>query len=162
MKLYSKALFLSAMTLSVAAHSEVCEVPGSAELKTMPHVLDAADQEIIQLERETCPLVVAGEVDTLMDRYIAEHGVILLDRGEVAIGREGQRQMFKDFLAAGFQIIYEPADAKVSADGTMAWAIGAYQLTLPTGEVEVGKYTSIWEKIDGRWQNVIEMRNPNG
>ena len=97
-----------------------------------------------------------------MDRYIAEHGVILLDRGGLAVGREGQRKMFKEFLDAGFDIVYEPADAKVSADGTMGWAIGVYKLTAPDGAIEIGKYTSVWEQIDGEWKNVIEMRNSNG
>lgn len=94
-----------------------------------------------------------------MDDHIAQHGVILLDGGGLAVGREGQRKMFKEFLGAGYDIVYEPADAHVSAGGTMAWAINAYKLTAPDGEVDIGRYTSAWERISGEWKNVVEMRN---
>lgn len=143
----------------VFAETTDCKVEGTAALKTMSHTLGPAEQEIMHLERVTCRLLVAREIDKLMDDHIAEHGVVLLDGGGLAVGREGQRKMFKEFLGAGYDIIYEPADAHVSADDTMAWAIGAYKLTAPDGEVDIGKYTSVWERIDGEWKNVVEMRN---
>jgi hypothetical protein len=31
---------------------------------------------------------------------------------------------------------------------------------MPGQEMEVGKYVSVWEKKNGKWLNVVEIRNP--
>jgi len=147
---------------SASAQEADCVVEGAKELQTRVHEHTASEQIIMELERETCRLLAAGKLDSLMDTHIAKHGIILLDGGGISRGREAQRQMFAAFLAAGNKIVYEPIDAKVSASGDMAWAIGMVEQTEPKGQVDSNKYVSIWEKINGQWLNVIEMRNSNG
>lgn len=148
--------------VTIPAVADDCNVLGEAVLKSMPHEIEENAELVMQIERDTCALLSSGKVDELMDEYIAEHGIILLDGGGIAKGREAQRTMFKEWLGAGYRIVYEPADAKVSASEDMAWVIGAIRLTTPADEIELGKYVSVWEKEGDKWLNVIEMRNSNG
>lgn len=147
---------------SAFAQKADCVVEGAKALQTRVHEHTASEQKIMEMERETCRLTATRELDSLMDTFIAEHGIVLIDGGGIARGREAQRQMFKEALAAGYNIVWEPVDAKVSASGDMAWAIGVVKVTTPQGKAEFSKYVSVWEKTDGQWLNVIEMRNSNG
>lgn len=120
-----------------------------------------AVEEIMELEREACRLIQAGEVDRLADIIIAEDGLLFADGGDTVTGKEAQRVMFKEVINAGIEIKFEPTNAFVSNSEDMAWAYGTYEVKMPNGAEDVGSYVSVWEKISGKWKNVAEMRNSN-
>lgn len=117
--------------------------------------------EIMELEREACRLIQTGEIDRMIDSIISEHGLLFADGGGIVAGNEAQRVMFKEFLAAGYDIEFEPVDAFVSQSEDMAWAYGTYEVKMPDGGEDIGKYVSVWAKENGEWKNVAEMRNSN-
>jgi len=139
-----------------------CILEGAAEWRATFDAPTTVEQEILDIERRACHLLAAREIDYLMDELIAEDGIILLEKAGLANGRESQRQLFKSYIDAGYDLAWDPVDATVSASQDLAYAIGVVRVSLPDGSVEHAKYTSIWKKIDGRWQNVLEMRNDNG
>lgn len=141
---------------------DACIVEGAAEWREQFDALTPLEEEIMAAERFGCHVLVSRSLDVGVDQLIADHGIILMDKGGIADGKEAQRAMFKSFLGAGYDLVYEPVDAKVSASEDMGWAIGMVKITSPEGDVEFSKYTAIWEKIDGVWLNVVEMRNSNG
>lgn len=141
---------------------EACVVDGAADWRARMDELTPVEQEIMDLERSGCHDLAAQKVDDLVERIIAEHGIILLDGAGIVDGKEAQRELFKTFLGEGYKLAYEPVDAKVSSSEDMAWAIGMVRVTAPDGSVEYSKYTSIWQKIGDEWKNVVEMRNSNG
>lgn len=117
--------------------------------------------EIMELEREACRLIQAGDIDRMIDSIISERGLLFADGGGIVAGNEAQRVMFKEFLGAGYEIAFEPTDAFVSRSQDMAWAYGTYEVKTPDGAEDVGKYVSVWAKENGAWKNVAEMRNSN-
>lgn len=150
---------LGAAPSEARAKAGDCEVEGAEQLQTRLDEHTASETTIMELEQLACAMFQKGDLDTAMEIIVAKKGIILLDGGGFARGREEQLQMFKDFFGAGYAIAFEPVDAHVSGSDDMAWAIGLYRLTSPKGDVDVGKYLSVWEKIDGEWKNVVEMRN---
>lgn len=144
------------------SHIDACTLDGVAEWKATFGEPTPAEQEILDLERLGCQLLAARNIDGLVDAIVAEDGIILLDGAGIANGKEEQRALFHTFIDAGFDLAWEPARASVSDSEDMAYAIGSVRVTFPDGETQDAKYTSVWQKIDGKWLNVIEMRNGNG
>ncbi|MGL6259981.1 nuclear transport factor 2 family protein [Vibrio sp. WXL103] len=140
---------------------ETCVVEGVENIRT-PRFKDTPQtQEIMAMERLLCQQIAEHAFDSVGEG-LHEHGIILLEGGDILYGRDQQVAMFKAFIGEqGAYLTYEPAEAHVSQDGTMAWAIGLVKLTLPGEATEVQKYASVWEKVDGKWLNVLEMRNKN-
>ena len=119
--------------------------------------------EIMELEREACRLMRAGDIDRMVDKIISPDGMLFADGGGIVSGKDAQRSLFKEFLGAGYAMEFEPTAAFVSQSADMAWAHGTYELKTPEGAKDVGKYISIWVRDhDGAWKNVAEMRNSNG
>lgn len=139
-----------------------CELEGADEWRAAYPKPTAEEQEILNLEREACHIVVTGDIDEGLRQIIAEDGIILLDGGGIVRGREAQIALFNDYIEQGFGIVWEGVHAMVSESGDMAWAVGLVELTTPDGTVQNAKYTSVWRLIDGQWMNVVEMRNANG
>ncbi|MDK9759130.1 DUF4440 domain-containing protein [Vibrio sp. D173a] len=140
---------------------EHCVVTGVEKIRTPRYEDTAETREIMALERKLCQQLMAGVYDELGES-LHEHGIILLEEGGILQGRDQQVAMFKQFIGEmGVYLSYEPAEAHVSKDGTMAWAIGLVKFQMPGQKLEIQKYTSIWEKEDGEWLNVVEMRNKN-
>ncbi|MEM7542724.1 MAG: nuclear transport factor 2 family protein [Pseudomonadota bacterium] len=134
-------------------------VVADAQQKVRHHELSASEEKIMKLERDACHAIIANEIDPMIDSIIANDGLLFVDGGPIVVGKEAQRGMFKEFLGAGFKIEFEPTDAHVSSSQDMAWAYGLYRLRMPDGGEGNGKYVSVWEKQDGVWKNVVEMRN---
>lgn len=142
---------------------EVCHVDGAKELQTRVAEHTKSEREIMDLERLSCRMLGnIKTIDKVMEIIIAKDGRVLLDGAGIADSRKEQAQLFKEYFKAGYNIVYEPFEARVSKSGDMAWAIGLIKETKPNGAIEIGKYVSIWHRIDGVWKNVIEMRNSDG
>ena len=57
---------------------------------------------------------------------------------------------------------FETADVQVAASGDMAVERGTYRFTQdsPRGVTEdVGKYVTVWKKVDGTWQVAMDAAN---
>lgn len=164
------AVVSSALTTSVTAegykfeqsHVDACVLEGAAEWKATFDEPTPAEQEIMNLERLGCQLLAARNIEGLIDAIVADKGIILLDGAGIADGKEAQRALFYEFIDAGYDLVWEAVDARVSEANDIAYAIGVVKVTSPDGTIQHAKYTSIWENIDGTWLNVIEMRNGNG
>ncbi|MEM1188344.1 MAG: nuclear transport factor 2 family protein [Pseudomonadota bacterium] len=140
-----------------------CSVPGAAALQTRSQEFSESEQEIMNLERLSCRMLGNPEtVATALEFIVADDGMVLLDGAGIAGSRMEQSNMFKAFFDAGYDVVYEPVDARVSASHDMAWAIGLVKVTEPNGAYDIGKYVSIWHRVDGVWKNAVEMRNSNG
>ncbi|SHG85901.1 YybH family protein [Ferrimonas marina] len=117
-------------------------------------------QEILEMERKLYRALATKDLDALA-AGLDENGLLFDFDGQILRGREQQMAMFKAFLEledAAFE--WEPVEAFVSDSQDMAWAWGLANVKLPGQKTEVFKYNSVWQKRDGRWQNVSEMRNP--
>ncbi len=119
-------------------------------------------ETILELEREACRRFQQGDIDWVMDHVIMEDGMLFPPGGERLTGRETQRALFKEFLQMeGASLSWEPLEAFVSKSNDMAWVHGSVLAKMPGAPEEPGKFVSIWMKADGRWQNVVEIRNSN-
>ncbi|WP_038173767.1 nuclear transport factor 2 family protein [Vibrio pacinii] len=140
--------------------NEPCVVNGVENFRSPMFVDTDATAEIMQLERDLCWMVAKKELDKLAS-YLDKDGLLFLDRGNILYGRDQQMALFTQLLQIeGLLFAWEPIEAHVSASNDMAWAFGLVKLQMPGEEMQVAKYTSIWEKTDGKWLNVSEMRNP--
>ena len=140
---------------------ELCVVKGSADLRSEMYEETPETEAIMELERQACWMLAKRDLKKLGEEIIDEHGLLFLDGGDILFGKEQQLAMFHDFLKVkGVFLSYEPFEAHVSASKDMAWAYGLYKFRMPKGEMEVGKYVSVWERKSGQWKNVAEMRNP--
>ena len=130
-----------------------CVVDGAKERRFRTEALTPSEQEIMDLERLGCHLIVTKDADQLIDRIVKDDALLFPPGGDILDGAEKQRAVFKSLLQMeGFELVYEPIDAQVSASDDMAW---------PNGAVEIGKYVSVWEKENGTWKNIVEIRNSN-
>jgi hypothetical protein len=148
-KVLSSAMLLGAIVAQPAAADDApfeqsvldaCVVEGAAEWRERMDPLTPQEEEIMALERSGCHFLASRQVDKLVEAIISDHGIILLDGAGLADGKEAQRSMFKAFLGAGYDLVYEPVDATVSASEDMAWAIGVVKVTSPEGVIEFSKY----------------------
>ncbi len=119
-----------AITNDVIAEAVDCVVSRATEQEARAREHNASEKEIMALEREACRRIVAGDIEDMSD-------TILADGGGMVRGREAQRMMFKEFLAAAYEIEFEPTDAFVSESEDMAWAYGRYRLQSPDGAEDV-------------------------
>ena len=140
---------------------EFCKVAGAADRKSGMYAPGPDTEEIMELERKACRMIAAGHIREMVDEIIHEDGLLFLDGGDILYGREQQFAMFNEFIKEiGVYLTYEPTEAHVSDSRDMAWAFGIYKFKIPDSDMEVGKYLSVWQKHNGQWKNVAEMRNP--
>lgn len=152
---------ISCSSVSQNAVAKDCIVEGAKELQTRVHKHTKDEKEIMELERQFCRDFLNGNVTASLKAGVAKHGMIFYEGAGIANSQKEQIAGFDYWLKQGNKIIFEPVDAQVSSSKDMAWAIGMTKHTKPDGSVDYGKYVSIWQKYDGKWKNVIEMRNTN-
>ncbi len=143
---------------------EPCFVPGAEELrhKYGADELSTEARHIMDLERETCRMFGNPKtIERAFDLIFATNVRVLHLNGPIE-GSATSKRLFKAYFSAGYDMQFEPIDARVYGSGNVAWVIGVLDETKPDGSVERGKYVAIWEKIDGKWMNVLDMRNANG
>ena len=52
----------------------------------------------------------------------------------------------------------EPIEAHVSPSNEMGWVYGRVRWKMPQEDEIEGKYISFWERENGDWKNVVEIR----
>lgn len=120
-----------------------------------------AEQAIMGLERAWSRAF--GEKDTV---WIAEHLSsdvrIMPPNAEPLVGRDAVRAWWGEMARTeGLQISWEPTEAHVSASGDMAYDVGTYEMTLPDGSTDSGKYLVVWVKEGGEWKIAADMFSSN-
>ncbi|GEM_PF-853499 len=153
-------LLLSLAVNSAADTSSSTLKELATERKTRPQSdLTDEEQNLMTLERDILKLFKSGQLDKAMN-MLSEKALVAPPGMEAVIGREAQRQMFKEYLSMeGVELDWEPVDAFVNPSKDMGYVYGVVRWKLP-GEPRIfGKYISVWVKEDGRWMNHVEMRN---
>jgi ketosteroid isomerase-like protein len=119
-------------------------------------------QELMGLEREILRMFQAGDVDQAMDTHLMEQAIVCPPGMERIVGRENQKAMFKELLKMeGIELSWEPIEAFVGPSNDMGYVYGSVNWKMPNEARQQGKYISIWVKTEGKWKNIVEIRNSN-
>jgi ketosteroid isomerase-like protein len=117
--------------------------------------------ELIQLEREWCRKVKAGDVDWIIDRF-ASNGLQFPPGSDVVSGKEKLREAWKALAQTeGLELSWNPTEAHVSASNDMAYVHGAAQIRTPDGNSQAAKYVVVWVKENDEWKIAIDIFNTN-
>ena len=118
--------------------------------------------ELMELERTILRMFQAGDVDQAMDDYLMDEAMVSPPGMERIVGRDNQKAMFKELLKMEtVKLSWEPVEAFVGPSDDMGYVFGSVKWKMPGEDEQPGKYISIWVKIDGKWKNMVEMRNSN-
>lgn len=162
------ALALLALPLLAA-----CEAPapeqgeatvedGAAEVQEgADQAARATEEEIMELEREWLRRFQQGDTAWIAERH-AEQGRMMPPGSEAAVGRDAVRSAWGEMVRTeGLELTFEPSEAHVSEGGDMAYVIGTYDMTLPDGAEDEGKYLVVWVREGGEWRIAADMFNSN-
>ena len=112
------------------------------------------DHEFARYSREH------GAADAF-ERYLTDDAVQLPNQGEVLHGRvaivDSMRALDDDWV-----LDWTPVHAEVSADGSLGWTWGRYELYRgATPEAKsLGKYLNVWRRgSDGQWRVAADIGN---
>ena len=150
------ACFATVLILALA-------VTGGCGKQAPPPVDIAAEEAAIrQAGKQWLAAEIAKDVPTIASFY-AEDAIEMASNTPMIEGRDAIRQWYEAWLTpAGVGMTFETADVEVAASGDMAVERGTYRFTQdsPRGVTEdVGKYVTIWKKVDGKWQVAIDAAN---
>ncbi len=130
-----------------------------------PTVDTRADLDAIRtIEAQWTAAVRAGDVDQLV-AFFAPHAVTMDANAPISVGLEAIRGPLESWLAddAVSNTFTATLDTiEVSASGDLAYTRGTHRLSLttPGGPVEqVGKWVTIYKKIDGEWKVIVDIWN---
>jgi ketosteroid isomerase-like protein/quercetin dioxygenase-like cupin family protein len=77
----------------------------------------------------------------------------------IVSGTDAIRELISQMMAApGFSLSWEPTRTEVSASGDVGVTTGSYTSSM-AGVTEVGKYVTVWRKIDGAWMVTDDIFN---
>ena len=118
-------------------------------------------EKLMELERETYRRQVKRDLAWIKEAHHSEalmfpfggkmrkaHEVLAVAIANQSIS-EKKKQTFS----------WEPTHAEVSESGDMGYVYGTTRDEKENGDIEIGKYVSIWVKEDGDWKVKIEIRN---
>lgn len=121
----------------------------------------ASKEELMNLERRLYQMFQSGDVDQAMS-FLMKEAIVCPPDTERVVGREKQTEMFKELLNMdGFELFWEPSEVYVGPSNDMAYVYGLVEWKMPNEDKKKGKYISIWVKNDGKWMNIVEIRNTN-
>ena len=144
---------------AVAGDSSAMAAPAAA---TSDHTADAA--AILAADSSWMRHVVNKSVDSLMTYYTPD----AVSYGFGAAPASGTDQIRAEYTEMVKSTITNPKvltnSVSFSADGTMAYDHGTYQMTMqpPGGKAEImtGAYLNAWKKTDAGWKLAAEMSTP--
>lgn len=120
-----------------------------------------AEAEIMELSREWSRRVGQGDVEWTVDLHAA-NGRVMPPDAEPAVGPEAVGAFWRGMLGTeGLSVSWEPSEVHVSSSGDMAYEVGTYEMTLPDGSADDGKYTVVWVKEGGEWKVAVDMFSSN-
>ena len=127
-------------------------------------LVDVAAEERAIREAGTAWLAaeVAKDIPTIASFY-AEDAIEMASNTPLIQGREAIQQWYQAWLTpAGVAMTFEPLEIVVAPSGDMAYERGTYRFTQDSprgGTEDVGKYLTVWKKVDGKWQVAIDTAN---
>lgn len=137
-----------------------CVVAGAKGARSGLYDPTSESDQLIELEMAACR-VMAGLDEYTGGSLLHEHAMTHVDGGPTLHGTDAGNAYFGGFNRDGADFLtYEVVEAHVSTSGDMGWTYGLVKFQPVGGEMEVGKFVSVWHKDDGEWKIVSEMRNP--
>lgn len=123
--------------------------------------VSASVDEILALEREWCARLKSRDIDWIVNLFHPE-GLQLPPGGEAVKGAAALRAAWQALAnTEGLEIDWEPAAARVSAAGDMAYDYGAATIRTPDGRRQPAKYAVVWVRRDGAWKVALDIFNAN-
>lgn len=131
--------------------------------KAAPSVdLVAEERAIREAGKAWLAAEIAKDIPTIVSFY-AEDAIEMASNTPMIQGKDAIRQWYEAWLTpAGVGMTFETADIALASSGDMAVERGTYRFTQdsPRGRTEdVGKYVTVWKKVDGKWQVAIDTAN---
>ena len=97
--------------------------------------------------------------------FFAPDGVEMPANGPAVVGRKAIQAWYAEWLnTPGMSVSFYPEVIEIAASGDLAYDRGAYRFATdgPQGHTEdVGKYLTVWKKLDGEWKVVVDTANSN-
>ncbi len=128
--------------------------------------IEGARAALLAADRAWAQAAVSGDIERILT-FCADGAVIGLQGGPPpVVGIAAIRQFFTRARQRdpGFSIVWQPAQAWVSANGKIGSTFGIVTRTLTarSGAVltEKAPYTCVWRNTDGEWKCVIDLRDP--
>jgi ketosteroid isomerase-like protein len=131
---------------------------------SVPDATSARDA-LLRTDREWSAVASKGEDLERIVSFWAEDATVTPPGEPPIVGKADIRQFVRQSLATpGFHIQWEPAQAAVSADGSLGYTTGTNSTTFP-GEggklvTVTGRYATVWERdASGEWKCVVDIWN---
>lgn len=135
---------------------------GCGKKATPPVDLVAEERAIREAGKAWLAAEIAKDIPTIVSFY-AEDAVEMASNTPMIQGRDAIQQWYEAWLTpAGVGMTFETAEIVVAGSGDVAVERGTYRFTQdsPRGRTEdVGKYVTVWKKVDGTWQVAIDTAN---
>mgnify|MGYP000020065681 CR=1 FL=1 len=122
-------------------------------------------EELMELERESFRRRSANDFDWMINAHAAE--ALMFPLGAEMMRAQDILKAAKERIAnspsgsSKSTFSWEPTAAAVSESDDMGYVYGTTKEEMSDGDIEHGKYVSIWIKEDGEWKVVVEIRNTN-
>jgi ketosteroid isomerase-like protein len=120
---------------------------------------------LLQRDREWAAVAAqGGNVERILS-FWTEDATIIPPSGPVVNGKSAIRDYVQKSLAIPeFKILWHPASAAISADGTLGYTTGENSVTVPGPEGKLvtiaGRYATVWRRDNGGdWRCVIDIWN---
>ena len=145
------AVLLGSALFAVSGCQSACTRPDSA----------SEAQGLLQADRDFAALADRiGDADAFY-AYMTDATIELPADKSFVQGRAAIRDRLRKLPP--FRLRWTPAIARVSADGTVGWTWGDWQMygtNLRAAPVSHGRYLDIWERQENRsWKVVVDMGN---
>jgi ketosteroid isomerase-like protein len=124
-------------------------------------------QSLLEADRAFNRATQESGADGWVSSFDAGGGMIQAGTGEIQ-GLEAIREAMEGMLSPpGVSLTWDPIRAHASADGTLGFTVGEYEVTSPGEDgqpaVSHGLYVSIWRRqADGSWKVMMDLGNPTG
>jgi len=123
---------------------------------------DSTESKIVAVDKEFSDSSVAEGPYRSFVKFLTEDAYILPTLRPPERGREAIRKFYGDF-PSGARLVWTPAVAKCSADGSIGFTIGDYTYAPPdsSGKSRTGKYLTVWKRqSDGSLRAIADMGSP--
>jgi uncharacterized protein (TIGR02246 family) len=143
------------LLLALVAAGLACGKPARVDIAVEQRAIREAGKAWLAAE-------IAKDIATIVSFY-AEDAIEMASNTPPIQGRDAIRQWYESWLApAGVAMTFETQEVVVAPSGDLAYERGTYRFTQdsPRGSTEdVGKYLTIWKKVDGKWQVAVDAAN---
>lgn len=131
----------------------------AGETSGAPGDPQAERRAVMDLDREWSARFGQGDVAWIANLHAQDARTLPPNAGPV-VGREAIRGFFRDLTSTeGLSLSWQPEGARVSEAADMAYSWGSYDMRLPDGTEDRGKYLAVWIRQAGDWKVAADMFN---